>query len=166
MTIQELINTQSHKVRVNSSLMAFYIEAYSNAFGKQPNCVGCTFKNDFKKLVDFYKGKTNNIKQKQKEMEKTFKYKVNERNIATYINEQGRKVRSYTNQMSEEFAIAYLTIGTDEQIEERKKEFKLLPLPIRTPKVEFQDVIELVEENQTEIQEVEVIKPKRRKHKK
>lgn len=127
MDVIELIKLSGREVRGNSNLMAIYITAFQNQFGHKPNCAGCTFNTDFQKL----KNAVLNPKQKTIiPMEKTFKLYQVKGDILTY--KDGKKtVRQYDNRMTEDFAIAYLTRGTDEQIEERKKLFKVLPKSLK-----------------------------------
>lgn len=126
MTVQQLILNNSDKVRRDSSLMAFYIECFIEAFGYKPTCTGCTFSTDWNKLVRFIsKGETITINQ-NKNIMSTFKLRKTTNTILFYkLN--GRTFRKYDNKIDEAFAIAYLTHGTPEEIEQRKKLFAVLP---------------------------------------
>lgn len=91
-------------------------------------------------------------------MEKTFKLYQVKGDILTY--KDGKKtVRQYDNRMTEDFAIAYLTKGTDKQIEERKKLFKVLPKSLKKQESEKEQAPQ-TEEKQ------EATKSKSRKSKK
>ena len=53
MTLEELVKLNPNTIRRDSSLMPLYIDYYTAAFGKAPNCAPCTFKSDFKKLQKY-----------------------------------------------------------------------------------------------------------------
>lgn len=130
MTVQELVTLSSQKVRRDSDLMAFYIESFKAQFGKAPNCAGCTFSSDFIKLKSAVEKGT----KPQKEMtmrntEVTFKLSKRQGKILSYVK-GGRTIRQYDNKMTEDFAVAYLTNGTKQEITERKKIFRELPAEI------------------------------------
>jgi len=123
MGIEELKNMDANKVRNNSSLMRLYIEIFEQTFGYKPNCAGCTFKKDFQKLINSKKTTTT---LKTTTMKKTFKLKRITGRILTYkIN--GRPIRKYDNKLTEDFVIGYLTHGTEQELEERRKQFEILP---------------------------------------
>lgn len=128
MDIQELIQLNSDKVRRDSNLMLFYIECFSKTFGYKPNCAGCTFNSDFIKLKTALhnKEKVVNLTNKTKKMENTFKLKRIEGNILAYRKDK-KTFRLYDNSLNEEFVIGFLTNGTEEEIEQRKKLFSKLP---------------------------------------
>ena len=50
MELKELVKLDSQKVRRDSNLMRLYINYFKDAFSFEPNCAGCTFSKDFKKL--------------------------------------------------------------------------------------------------------------------
>lgn len=131
MTRQELIKTDSRKVRNNERLMAFYLQEFEKVFGRKPNCAGCTFKNDWKKFT-----KKVNQQKTTKSLEimstkKSFKIQPKFKNtVFTYL-EGGRPKRSYGFNMTEEFAKNLLSKGNKKQIEERKKAFAKLPGDIK-----------------------------------
>ena len=126
MEVGELILKSPNEVRKTPDLMAFYLTEYEKIYGKKPSCAGCTFKTDWKKFV---KAVNSPKKLKVKTMtttEKTFKLKDNRVRILTYWLGKSPQ-RKYSNKLTEEFVIGYLTNGTKEQIEQRKKEFAVLP---------------------------------------
>jgi hypothetical protein len=126
MTAEELINLGASKVRNTPNLMASYIAIFSDTFGKAPNCAGCTFTKDFNTLKNYVNRETRNPLKSQIMKAKTFKLKKINGTIHTY--RVGRKpVRMYDNRMTEAFAIAYLTNGTQEELEARKLLFSVLP---------------------------------------
>lgn len=130
MTVQELINKSSQEVRRSPDLMAFYIDSFKAQFGKAPNCAGCTFINDFKKLkLSIEKGikPTKTLTMENKEI--TFKLAKREGKIISF-QKGGRTIRQYDNKMTEDFAVEYLTNGSKEEISDRRKKFKVLPAEI------------------------------------
>ena len=128
MDVNELIQLNSDKVRRNSSLMRFYIECFSKTFGYIPDCAGCNFNSDFNKLKVALSNdkKIVNLTNKTKKMENTFKLKRIEGNILAYRKDK-KTFRLYDNSLNEEFVISFLTNGTAEEIEQRKKLFSKLP---------------------------------------
>lgn len=126
MEVGELILKSPNEVRKTPDLMAFYLTEYEKIYGKKPACAGCTFKTDWKKFV---KAVNSPRKIKVKTMtttDKTFKLKDNRVRILTYHIGKSPQ-RKYTNKLTDDFVVAYLTNGTKEQIEQRKKEFAVLP---------------------------------------
>jgi hypothetical protein len=123
MTREDLITLGEHKVRRDEHLMLSYLKEFEALFGRKPKCAGCTFKTDWKRFVQgkqtpkYFKMKTN----------KTFELKTTAKGkIHTYKTGK-RPNRSYGNTMTEDFAVNYLTYGTKEEIQQRKKHFKTLP---------------------------------------
>lgn len=114
--------------------MSAYIEIFAGVFGRKPDCAGCTFNNDWQRLVN---SQTQSIQlQKIKEMSTNTFTLRDQHKIYTYVNEDSktgvrRPVRTYGNLMTEEFAENYLTVGDDQTIEARKAEFKVLPSKFR-----------------------------------
>jgi len=157
MRVEEFISKSPDKVRKSPDLMAFYLREYEKIFGRLPNCAGCTFKSDWKKFVQAVKAPK---KQKIKTMattEKTFKLKDNRLRILTYWLGKSPQ-RKYSNKLTEEFVIGYLTHGTKEQLEARRKEFAILPKGLNTKE-------EIIEEKQ-EAENKEVIIEKEKEAKK
>lgn len=146
-SFEDLVKIGQKEVRQNPDLLKVYARIFKERFGREPDCVGCSVENDWQKFVSSSPIVIKNIEN----MEKTFKLR-DELAIYTFreVNENGvgYPVRTYGYLMTEEFAQKYLTTGTEEEIEERKKQFKVLP--------NFQ------EENQEENQEE---KPKKKKEK-
>jgi len=126
MEVQELIKLNSREVRGSSSLMAIYVELFQKHFGYKPNCAGCTFNSDFQKLKNTVLNQSSNKNLNNQIMEKTFQLRQVKGEILTY-KKDGKTVRQYDNRMTEDFAISFLTNGTKEQIEDRKKLFKKIP---------------------------------------
>lgn len=128
MSKDELILLNSDKVRRDSSLMAFYIEAFFETFGYKPNCAGCTFNSDFNKLkVALSRGeKSLNLNIKNTKMENTFKLKKVEGKILSFKKDKVTH-RLYDTHLNEAFVKDYLKFGTEEEIESRKKLFSKLP---------------------------------------
>lgn len=130
MKYEELTKLEQHQVRNNPRLMSAYIQLFKEMFGYEPNCAGCTFNSDWQKFIANSENQLKSQISNQKQMEKSFKL-FDELKIYTYRKtlENGVEVpvRTYGYAMTEEFAQSYLTEGTDEQIRERRKEFKKLP---------------------------------------
>lgn len=125
MEIKELIKLNGREVRRDSNLMAIYIDAFKEVFGKTPNCAGCTFSADFTKLKKAVLKQTP-IQKAKKMADITFKLKKKLGKIHSY-KKNGRTIHFYDTNMTEEIAIEYLTYGTPEQIENRKELFSVLP---------------------------------------
>ena len=134
MTLEDLILNSPDKVRGDSNLMRAYIDIYTGIYGSAPSCTGCTFKTDFKKLLNYAHRATNlNTPNVMKKSEKTFKLKKINGTIHTYKNGKN-PVRMYDNRMTEDFAVAYLTNGTKKEIEQRKQYFEVLPTGVLSKK--------------------------------
>lgn len=162
MEVKDLVKKSSQEVRGNSNLMAIYIKYFKEYFGHEPNCAGCTFANDFTRLkrVVLSGGSQEQQKsrtKKQGKMEtKTFKLKKVEGKILSY-KKNGKTIHFYDNNMTEQLAVEYLTNGTPEQIEDRKKLFAILPNSI----IETIEVKEEVIEPTESTEEVVVISGKK-----
>src|SRR5690606_10060390 len=150
MEVKDLVKKSSQEVRGNSNLMAIYIKYFKEYFGHEPSCAGCTFANDFTRLKRVVlSGGSQEQKsrtKKQSKMEtKTFKLKKVEGKILSY-KKNGKTIHFYDNNMTEQLAVEYLTHGTPEQIEERKKLFSILPNAlIKTIEVK-EEVVEATEQ--------------------
>lgn len=118
MTKEELILQGASKVRNDKNLLALYVELFKAQFGYKPVCAGCTFSTDWKKFIST-NNKTHPI------MQKSFIVKDGHK-IHTYKKDK-QTFRMYGYNMTEEFAQEYLTNGTTDEIEERKKDFRELP---------------------------------------
>lgn len=123
MTRIELIELGKHKVRRDERLMLFYLQEFEKIFKRKPVCAGCSFDRDWNAFIS-----KNNSKftKTHFNMKNTFKLKNSEINkIHSYRDV--RVNRCYGYKMSNDFAINYLTKGTDKEIEERKAKFEKLP---------------------------------------
>ena len=76
---------------------------------------------------------------------KTFKLRKSEGKILSF-KKNGRTIHFYDNNMTEDLAVEYLTNGTPEQIEERKKLFAILPNALKAEIVETTDPTDPTEE--------------------
>lgn len=127
-TLEDLIKAGKSEVRYNSNLLTAYKKLFAEKFGREPDCAGCTFDSDWNRLTN------QNFSNREIMSENTFKLRDNSI-IYTYDKKiddgNTRRTRSYGNIMTEEFAEAYLTEGTPEQIDQRKKQFKILPKKFR-----------------------------------
>ena len=139
MTFGELTKKNKSEVRSNSNLTLYFKEAYKEIFGSYPSCSGCSINNEFTKLVKEIKSRkltdqeiNLNIEIMEVNNEKTFIFspKFND-TMLFYDDKNGIRRRKFSHKATDEFVIEYLTIGTPEQIEERKKNFKQLPLSLR-----------------------------------
>lgn len=158
MTYKELTSYNKEKVRGNSNLTLNFISAYKTIFGRVPNCTGCSIGKELNSLYQSIKEREdlhdveidiNNIQKdnpmidKNKTFEKSILLKED---MIAFRDSNGRIHRKFTNKLNDEFVIGYLTNGTPEEIEERKKKFKVLPLALREVKQE--EKIEEVAEEQ------------------
>ncbi len=137
MKVKDLIKQGADKVRYSNDLLNDYIIAFKSFFGYEPSCVGCTFSTDWDNFVRHVK--TNDLQETEiktetkmkTKKEKTFELKDNSKiyhyDVKDEKTGQVDRKRSYGWRMSEEFAKNFLTIGTAEEIEERKKYFRVLP---------------------------------------
>lgn len=123
MTIDEFILLDKAKVRRDSNLMSLYLDFFKTAFGRVPNCAGCSFGTDWQKLVSLYsnKGEKKVTLQKGKIMN-TISIKKIQGKILTY-KKDGRTYRQYDNILTDSFIKEFISNGTDQEIEERKKMF-------------------------------------------
>lgn len=131
MTAQELIQYRGHQVRRDSDLMAFYLEIFKAYFDRLPNCAGCTFNKDWERLkaaIQNTPQKNINFQKKlsMESVSKEYELKVKNNDILTY-RKNNRPHRIFASRMNDDFAKEFLTHGTPEQIEQRKKLFKRLP---------------------------------------
>ena len=129
MTVEELIKAGKSSVRNSPALMAQYKILFKQVFGREPDCAGCTFNRDWERLV-------NNSPQNLEIMsEKTFRLKkpgiIYSYDVEDKKLKRSFRKRVYGNIMSEDFANDYLTIGSAQEIEERKKQFAVLPEKFR-----------------------------------
>lgn len=142
-TVEELVRLNPKTIRRDEKLMRFYIEVYKDAFSIEPNCAGCTFNRDFKKLKNFVaKGGRSNVKPKNVEiMSSKRKYTIKpqfKNTILTY-RVGNRPFRAYGRSASDEFIEKFLSEGTKEQITERKKMFANLGLKKKSAKSEAKE---------------------------
>ena len=120
MTVNELILLDKAKVRRDSNLMHLYLEFFKEAFGRVPNCAGCSFGTDWQKLVSLYSKKSVTL-QKVNPM-KTIQIKKIQGKILTY-KKGGRTYRQYDNILTDEFIKEFIVSGTEEENKERVKMF-------------------------------------------
>ncbi|RMZ58959.1 hypothetical protein D1632_15450 [Chryseobacterium nematophagum] len=127
-TIDDLIKAGKSQVRNTADLMTAYIGLFKEKFGREPDCAGCTFNNDWNRLITYSNQKNQkimldpNITFQLRDKSKIYSYDFQHKN--------GRMIRTrvYGHMMSEEFAEKYLTEGNERQLQERKAEFKILPI--------------------------------------
>jgi len=123
MTINEFILLDKAKVRRDSNLMSLYLDFFKTAFGRVPNCAGCSFGTDWQKLVSLYsiKGEKKVTLQKGKIMN-TISIKKIQGKILTY-RKDGKTFRQYDNILTDEFIKEFIVSGTEEENKERVKMF-------------------------------------------
>ena len=145
MTINEFILLDKAKVRRDSNLMSLYLDFFKTAFGRVPNCAGCSFGTDWQKLVSLYsiKGEKKVTLQKGKTMN-TISIKKIQGKILTY-RKDGKTYRQYDNILTDEFIKEFIVSGTEEENKERVKMFNF---PVENTEVEeTKKPIKIVVEN-------------------
>ena len=140
MTYGELILKSSSEVRSNSNLTSCFINAYKNVFGHVPTCSGCAINNELGNLIKHIK--TRNLQEQEIEVttnnitmvdnSKTFVLSPSlQDDMLAYTDENKVIRRKFVSKLTDEYVVAYLTNGTAEEIEGRKKKFKTLPLALQ-----------------------------------
>lgn len=142
MTYGELILKSSSEVRSNSNLTSYFINAYKNVFGHVPTCSGCAINNELGNLIKQIK--TRNLQDQEIEVttnninmvdnSKTFVLSPCpslQDDMLAYTDKNKVIRRKFVSKLTDEYVVAYLTNGTAEEIEERKKKFKVLPLALQ-----------------------------------
>jgi len=144
MEVSDLLKIESNKVRCSPDLMLFYIETFKQAFGYAPNCAGCSFGSDWEKLKrHLNKNKDNSLSLNYNFKTETMNFELKriERKILSY-QKDGKTYKRYDNRLYDEFVKDFLVYGTEAEIEERKKLFRVLPEPvIEEPKEDTNTVI-------------------------
>lgn len=135
MTGHDILKAGKAKTRNSSLLYTAYIELFEKAFGRKPECPTCGSAQGNKDWTDFTGYVYNNspiTTENQYIMLTTFTLRDKQKIYSyDYTHKNGRVLRARTwgHSMTEDFAVAYLENATDEkQLEERKAEFKILPL--------------------------------------
>jgi len=165
MTVNELILLDKAKVRRDSNLMHLYLEFFKEAFGRVPNCAGCSFATDWQKLVALYSKKSVTL-QKVNPM-KTITIKKIQGKILTY-RKDGKTFRQYDNILTDSFIKEFISNGTEEEIKERVKMFNFPESNFAT-KVQGMEIIKSeipLTEEKIEKQQPSNIKKRGRKAKK
>ena len=140
MTYGELILKSSSEVRSNSNLTSCFINAYKNVFGHVPTCSGCAINNELGNLIKHIK--TRNLQEQEIEVttnnitmvdnSKTFVLNPSLQDYMLAYRDKNKVIRrKFVSKLTDEYVVAYLTNGTAEEIEERKKKFKVLPLALQ-----------------------------------
>jgi|GEM_PF-1449862 len=157
MELETFIQIESHKVRSNPELMAFYIATFEQTFGYKPDCVGCSFTSDFQKLKNKLKSSLNpsqggtfeqknnttmkNMKPETQNLKRpkapfgglgAFILRQKKGEILTYRKDD-YTFRCYDYNLTEEFVLNFLTHGTEEELQERKKMFSKIPVLPNSP---------------------------------
>lgn len=156
MTINEFILLDKHKVRRDSNLMHLYLEFFQEAFGRVPNCAGCSFGTDWAKLVAKY-SKNYVTLQKSKTMSKSITIKKIQGKILSY-KKDGKTYRLYDNILNDSFIKEYISNGTDDEIAERKKMFNFPAEDIEYSLAkQTEKIVAAIEEKETP-EAIEIIK--------
>ena len=140
MTYGELILKSSSEVRSNANLTSYFINAYKNVFGHVPTCSGCAINNELGNLIKHIK--TRNLQEQEIEVttnnitmvdySKTFVLSPSlQDDMLAYTDKNKVIRRKFVSKLTDEYVISYLTNGTAEEIDDRKKKFKVLPLALR-----------------------------------
>lgn len=177
MTFGELIKNTKDRVRSDSNLTLYFIAGYQYLFSIKPTCAGCSIN----KELDKFKREVIKrdlldteilINEKNIPMDnsKTFLKSANlTENMLVFTDKDGIKRRKFVNKLNDDFVIGYLTFGSEQELIERKKKFKVLPIAMREEKKEIIEVVE-VQDEVNEIEEIQEVatsnkKNKRRKNK-
>lgn len=127
MTAQELILKDPKEIRKSESLMDLYIQIFQETFNRKPDCAGCTFKNDFSKLVTALKIGIQKTETMSKNSGKTFKLKKGFADKILSFKKGQRTFRTYGRDASDDFVNEFITEGSEAQIAQRKEMFETLP---------------------------------------
>lgn len=161
---QDFLKLESAKVRRSPDLFAFFQNLYQETFNAVPDCSSCSFNKDFRRLQEhlFSEIKNNNVS-----LQTNKKYKImsayqlkNSKNEILFYDYEGKRFRCYDNMLNDSFVEGFLTHGTTEEIEVRKKLFNVIP-----ENLEVVDHEELKEDKEISTNEEE-IKPKEQPAKK
>lgn len=112
MNLKEFVRLDPKQIRGDEGLMQLFVNFYEAAFSFKPKCAGCSFKTGFKKLKEYANGKTskNNITimaTKTFQLKKEFRLK-----ILSY-KKNGKTLRCYGYNLTEEFAKGLLDAGQE-----------------------------------------------------
>lgn len=155
MTIQEFILIDKDKVRRDSNLIHLYLEFFKTAFGRVPNCAGCSFGTDWQKLINFHTGnKEKSVTLQKQKVMNTISIKKIQGKILTYRKE-GKTYRMYDNILTDSFIKEYVSNGTEEEIKERLKMFNFPVEAEESKKIE--QTIKIVIDNAKAYENNEII---------
>ena len=136
MTAEELIKLDASEVRSSSSLMSIYKDVFKQTFGREPLCAGCTFKNDFQRLINHYSQNNPNIKimKENKTFELKRQYLHELFSYTKYDEKKARPVtyRNYGYGLTDGFVKELFASKTEEEVFELKQKFSKLEL-VETP---------------------------------
>lgn len=124
MSDKEFIELGSRKIRNNENLMAFYLDLFYQYFGRKPNCAGCSFSGDFKRLkrkILSNKPKKSIKMRKKKKGTYVLKKKYYGK-ILSYKNSEGRIIRRYGVDIDDEFAENFLKSNFGKLTKKEKQE--------------------------------------------
>lgn len=130
MTPIDIVNAGTGRVRNDPAMMAEYKRIFFDQFGYEPACPTCGDTRDWNLFKNFANGNLN-TQTIMSTTEKTFQLKDNLKIYTYFVEDEKtgiqRPVRTYGHLMTEEFAKNYLSIGNEQTLADRKKEFKVLP---------------------------------------
>lgn len=132
MTAEELIRLDASEVRSSSSLMSIYKRVFKDAFGREPSCASCTFKNDFQRLKNHYSQNQSNLKimSENKTFELKRQYMQDLFSYTKYDENKSRPVtyRNYGYGLTDDFVNEMFANKTEEEAFELKQKFMNLPV--------------------------------------
>ena|SRR5690554_368579 len=126
MTNKELIKLS--KENILGKHKGLYIARYKALFGNTPACAGCTFSKDFKKFKERVNGSAPMVARPQTPKEMSG-YKLSNKYSSDILSYQkdGRVVRVYGREITDEFAKEFLKHGHKSILEKRRAMFESLP---------------------------------------
>jgi hypothetical protein len=129
MTDKELMSLDSQRVRHDENLMRLYIDLFRRIFYREPNCAGCTFSDDWRKLKAHIT--TPEIQGTNLNTMSNITFEIvgtNRNKIHRFVDSKGKVHRAYGWSMTEDFAQKFLASAKDEEeLAQRKRIFKVLP---------------------------------------
>lgn len=148
MTLQELINKGSSAIRGNNELMSLFIKYYKENFTDEPSCYSCSWNGTFNKLAQIVNHSTINTRTMISQ-NKTFILKKGLKENMLSYKHLHRTYRLYIKDLNDNFVINFLTYGTEQEIEDRKKMFEKLPGFLESKEVKEVEQVEEVKEKKS-----------------
>lgn len=136
MIYKDFLNLKSSEIKNNPTLLGLFIQAFEDVMKRTPICSGCSLNSEY----DSFLNEVARFENREKEIilntknitkmnkGKTFTLSINATDsILAYVDEKGNDRRKFVERLTDEFVNDYLTHGTDEEIELRKKKFSKFP---------------------------------------